>query len=358
MKLENVLDEMLEKANPSIKYRIHRDILKEPFSSETGRLYNQILDDPQVKYAFSLQKENGYFGDEFHAGFIPKVKSRTNFGAEGIMRFLFEKGIEPSDARINAGVEILKKDGWLIKEKGLWCIHYKNIGLYGPEFIRAALLQMFGAVSQADMLPHVKYAVKTLDDLKDVDSYESITEDFKYGGKIYKVFKKGVIFPEYYHLKILAFSDLWKEEKDRLKVINGVKKLIELSPLREVRVKYKSHWIAPGGIRPYDLKIDIDKLAAEGWNCDNWEHWFVTFENFARMGIVNEIPELKKQAGQLADMLDSGNGFFPIDLKEEYFNRWGSYMGLMLENSWKQGRGRYDLTFRALFILTLVEGQE
>ena len=354
MKWENAVDEMLENANPSIRYRIRRDILKEPLSAETERLYAQILDDPQVKYAFSLQKENGYFGDEFHAGFIPKGKSKINIGAEGIMRFLFEKGAEPSEPRIKAGLEILKKDGWLIKEKGMWCVHYKDIGLYGPEFIRAALLQMFGAVSDADMTPHIRFAVKTFDDLKDVDSCESITEDFKYGGKIYKVFKKGIGFPEYYHLKILAFSDLWKREEDRPNVINGVKKLIGLSPLREVRVKYKSHWIAPGSIRPFDLKADLSRLAAEGWNCDNWEHWFVTFENFARMGIVNEIPELKSQAGQLAGMLDGGSGFFPIGMKEEYFNRWGPNLGLMLENSWKQGRGKYDLTFRALFILKLV----
>ena len=70
------------------------------------------------------------------------------------------------------------------------------------------------------------------------------------------------------------------------------------------------------------------------------------------MGIVKEIPELKKQAEQLKDLLDEGDGFFIHNFKEEYFNGWSIYHGLALENDWKQGR-EYDLTFRALLMLHL-----
>jgi hypothetical protein len=145
---------------------------------------------------------------------------------------------------------------------------------------------------------------------------------------------------------------LWKGEEDKLSVINGIKKLIDLSPLQEVRVKYKSRWLAPGGIRPLNLKVNLIDLATEGWNCDNWEQWFMTFEHFARMGIVKDIPELEQQTNQLIDILEEGKGFFSLDIKEEYFSRWGAYLGLALENSWRYGKGRHDLTFRALLILS------
>jgi hypothetical protein len=50
---------------------------------------------------------------------------------------------------------------------------------------------------------------------------------------------------------------------DRLRIINGIKKLIEFSPLQEVKVKYKSRWLAPGGIRPLNLKAGLPDLASE-----------------------------------------------------------------------------------------------
>jgi hypothetical protein len=352
MKWENALDELLAEANPSIKYRIYRDILKESQSMKMERFYAEVLQDPQVKYAFSLQSADGYFGDVFHAGFIPKGSHYGKFGTEGIMRFLFEKGIEPSDPRIRAGLEALRRDSWLGQEKGIWCVYYKDIGMYGPEFIRTALLSMFGFVSDTEMKPFICDTIKTFEDLYHISSYDSMIEDFKYGGRCYKVYKKGVRFPEYYHLKMLAFSDLWRTEENQLRVIAGVKRLVEFSPLQEVRVKYKARWLAPGSIRPFNLKVDLGDLAAAGWIRDNWEQWFMTFEHFARMGIVKCVPELNNQASQLFDLLEEGKGFFPLNLKEEYFNRWGAYLGLALENNWKNGRARYDLTFRSLLILS------
>jgi len=352
MKWQNAIDEILEKANPSIVYRMYRDILGGLDPADAAGLCNAVRSDPAVKFAFSLQKQDGYFGDVFHSGFDPKGKYKGKYGVEGITRFLYEKGVESADPRIKAGLNALDRENWLGQDKGIWCVYYKEMGLYGPDLIKACLLAMFGAISEDELAPLVADAVKTFEDMKSFDSYDSITEDFKYGGKVYSVYKKGIRFPEYYHLKLLAFTGLWRRGDGRRIVVDGVKKLMDLSPLREVRVKYRSRWLAPGGIRPFDLKIKLADLAREGWE-DSWTRWFVTFEHFARMGIVRDVPELAGQANQLMELLDAGNGFFPIDLKIDYFNRWGPFMGLALENDWKEGRGKYDLTFRSLLILKL-----
>lgn len=136
MKWENALDELLAEANPSIKYRIYRDILKESQSMKMERLYAEVLQDPQVKYAFSLQRADGYFGDVFHAGFIPKGSHYGKSGTEGIMRFLFEKGIEPSAPRIRAGLEALRRDSWL----GAGERHLVRL-LQGYRHVRAGIYQ-------------------------------------------------------------------------------------------------------------------------------------------------------------------------------------------------------------------------
>jgi hypothetical protein len=350
MKWENAVDEMLEKAGPSIRYRIRRDILGERLPDAADRLLKEILEDPHVKYALSLQKPDGYFGDVFHAGFIPKGPRIDKSGVEGIMGFLFEKGLEASDPRVASGLRALERPGWLGQEKGIWCVYYKDIGLYGPEFIKTALLSMFGAAGEADSEQCVRETVDTFTELRRYDSYDSITEDMRCNGKLYTVYKKGVRFPEYYHLKLLAFNDVWKKT-DRNAVAEGIRKLVSFSPLRDVRVRHKSRWLAPGGIRPRDLRVRLCNLRTEGWDGDNWVHWFKFFEYFARVGVVKDIPEFHDQAMQLCGLLDDGKGFFPIALKEKDCSLFGPSLGLALENSWRDGRMKYDLTFRSLLIL-------
>lgn len=350
MRWENAVDEMLEKACPSIRYRIRRDILFERPSGLTDRLMGEILEDPAVRYALSLQKPDGYFGDVFHAGFMPKGHYKGKSGVEGIMGFLFEKGLDASNPRVASGLRALERPGWLGQEKGIWCVYYKDIGLYGPEFIKTALLCMFGTAGEAETARCGREAVDTFTELRRYDSYESITEEMRCNAKTYKVYRKGVRFPEYYHLKMLAFNDMWKKT-DRCAVVEGVRKLMSFSPLQEVRVRHKSRWLAPGGIRPRDLRARLGDLRAEGWDRDNWVCWLKTFEYFARMGIVKDIPEFRGQAAQLCSLLDDGKGFFPIALKEKDCSLWGPCLGLALENSWKDGRMRYDLTFRSMLIL-------
>lgn len=69
------------------------------------------------------------------------------------------------------------------------------------------------------------------------------------------------------------------------------------------------------------------------------------------MGIVKIVPSLLRQANELKGMLDEGDGIFPIRPHEGYFKAWSVYSGLALEDSWKDNRWKYDMTFRSLLIL-------
>ena len=74
-------------------------------------------------------------------------------------------------------------------------------------------------------------------------------------------------------------------------------------------------------------------------------------ELFARMGIVKRVPSLLRQASELKEMLEEGDGIFPIKPHDGYFKAWGVYSGFALEDSWKNDRWKYDMTFRSLLIL-------
>ena len=74
-------------------------------------------------------------------------------------------------------------------------------------------------------------------------------------------------------------------------------------------------------------------------------------ELFARMGIVRKVPSLLQQANELKEILEEGDGIFPIKPHDGYFKAWSVYSGLALEDSWKNDRWKHDMTFRSLLIL-------
>jgi hypothetical protein len=86
----------------------------------------------------------------------------------------------------------------------------------------------------------------------------------------------------------------------------------------------------------------------------DWFPWFHTFELFARLGVVRDIPQLLSQLDELKAILKQGEGFFKIKPNDYSFNKWSVYIGLALENDWKNERWMYDLTFRSLLILKYV----
>jgi hypothetical protein len=127
-----------------------------------------------------------------------------------------------------------------------------------------------------------------------VASVEELVEEYK--GKL--VFKPNVQWPSIYHFRLLAFTHRWRTAENQRMVAEVVKRLC-----------------------------------------------------LARLGMINMIPELRRQVGILVDMLDADNGCFTKKLTHFYFSKWGGDPGLMLETNWRAPERRvYDLTFRCLLI--------
>jgi hypothetical protein len=80
----SVIDELLQNACPSIRYRIRSEIMGEPETTlEMVRLQKEILSDEWVKKVFSWQQADGWIGRDFHG---------ENSMETGI-RVLCEKGL-------------------------------------------------------------------------------------------------------------------------------------------------------------------------------------------------------------------------------------------------------------------------
>jgi hypothetical protein len=64
---DKMVDFLLKNANPSIKYRVKKEVLNENVSTEEkNKLQAQIMDEPIIQLIVNSQKENGWLGNGFH----------------------------------------------------------------------------------------------------------------------------------------------------------------------------------------------------------------------------------------------------------------------------------------------------
>jgi hypothetical protein len=67
MPVESALDELINRACPSIQYRLRWEVLGEPRSASRLRnLQRQILDDAAVQEVFSWQQPDGWLASVVH----------------------------------------------------------------------------------------------------------------------------------------------------------------------------------------------------------------------------------------------------------------------------------------------------
>jgi hypothetical protein len=335
----DMVHKLAGEACASIRYRTRKEILEE--NPDRSEYLAEILDDPRVGYVFSWQHPDGYLGRRFHGGWIPYAKTRQNTGAESALRFLSEMGI-PSDHPVVAkGLQALLNDHWY-PDPWKWPTVYKpEIGLFGMDYVRSVVFAYFGIEGYDFIQTEIRRALEVMQRAVDIHSISDITGSYQ--NKLY--FNQGIVLPDLYHLRLLAFTQSWRNDVTTGMVARSIEHLINLSPLPVTYIKCGSQLVAPARIMQ-DLKQSPLNL-----NPADWFWWLQTMELFARMGIIKSIPEPTRQVAELQEFLQLGGGFFPFKPKGTAFENWSVYAGMALEEKWKNNRWKYDLTFRALLIL-------
>ena len=335
MPLEQVINELLSSACPSIQYRARRELLDEPIDSQPMRaIQRDILQDELVKAILESQSADGWIGRRFH-GYDSH---------EAGIRLLSEKGLNRDHPALVRALEALDRMKPRINaEMGVVGRTLDESGLGGTETIRAAIMAYAGEETHPLVHAQQGLALDAFRAVLEIDSIDEITETYK--DKL--VFKEGVIWPGIYHPRLLAFTQAWRSPQALRMLVESVARLAQLSPIPYIHLRYKSHWMAPAGFGMQSFTApDLSLLKP-----NEWMIWFQRMELLARSGVVKAVPELRQQISDLGAILEAGGGWFAIPMTHEYFRRWGAYTGLMLERDWKLPRRRmYDLTFRSLLI--------
>ncbi len=334
MNIEKSIDIMINRACPSIQYRIKREIFNEsPNSTEMVKLQVQILGDKKVKEIMSLQKEDGWLGGDFHSENEP----------EGGIRLLREKGVDGNnDVIIKALNALLPFDNALGRIGKI--LDECHIG--GAEMIKSCVFAYAAHENYNFIQAQIQEALLAFEYVTQI---EDVCETFNLHKDKLCVFKNNSKWPSIYHLRLLAFTESWRNVKNKNTLVTAFTKLAEFSPIPPIKLLYKSQIVSPASIYMNDFNTDLSNISAK-----EWMMWFHRVELIARLGIANDVPQIRRQIDVLQDYLNSNQGFFIKPLSHYYFTKWDKYLGLALENDWKVKDARInDLTFRSLLILKL-----
>ncbi|HSK87247.1 MAG TPA: hypothetical protein VK880_02755 [Anaerolineales bacterium] len=328
------VDRLRASTCPAIQYRIRKEILHYPSDlPEMIALQNQILQDEPVQKVFTSQGPDGWLAWNFHG----------YYSMESGIRLLCEKGLEANQPVLAHALLALEKHTDRLA-RGLSKVGkiFDDHGFGGAETIRAHLFVHAGNEEISLVQKQIEQALQVFKSATQVKSLESLYEVHK--GKF--VFREGACWPSIYHLRLLALSQGWRTPENRKMIGKSIRQLVRLSPIPDIYVRHKSQLIAPASFCMHDFTPDMKKLTDAGWM-----QWFHRMELLARLGVADQIPELKRQLQTLAEILQEGQGLFTNKLNHAYFQKWGAYTGLALEKDWRLPQRRInDLTFRSLLI--------
>ena len=329
------IQNLLENACASIRYRIRTEILGEVFDpAEMSQLQSQIIADEWVQKVISWQQPDGWIGRDFHG---------ENSMETGI-RVLCEKGLSPTHPVLTQAITTLKnEEKRLIRGIGKVGAVLDDRNLGGTRMIQAVVLAYAGVEELPLVKDQINKAIQAFQATGSIQSIEGITT--MYRDKL--VFKPNVVWPSIYHLRLLAFTHSWRTPENLKTLAMAIQRLVHLSPIPEILARSKSQLIAPASFCMLDFNPDMRNMKDSEWML-----WFHRMELLVRIGVTHRISELKDQLTRLEEMLISHEGRFPLKLNHYYFRKWSPYSGLMLEKDWRDPKRRFfDLTFRSQLIL-------
>ncbi len=327
--MDNLLDLLINNDCPSIKYRTRKEILNEHFSeTEVNEYQRKILSSPKVRQILEWQNDDGYFGTRLHTA----PTGSKIWPHEGCVRYLLEMGVQLDFKPLQKALGILLVSGW--QKEGT---DSKAAQAMGFEIIRASLFAQAGLHQYDSVQEWVESALQAFRYVAEADSYSDIAIENKKGKFVFLVNK---CIPTVFHMRMLAYTDMWRTEENQKMLSMAFEKLYEWLPLPPTYIKAGSQLVAPLGSMIHPI------------NCEYSEQygfwWFHFHELAARMGMLSKKSPFCKnfdlvddtQLEQLAGNLKRAN-------QRGVYTNWGAYSGLALNDDWKNKQNRIsDLAFR------------
>ena len=329
----DALELLINEGGSSIAYRVRREIKNDIISEQEYIQYqNLIYEEPKIQTILAWQKEDGYFGTRLHTA-PSRSKEWTH---EGCVRYLLEKGL--GNHNVKKALDIMLKPGW-----GKECDNSRAASTFKYEMIRASLFAQAGYQNYDIIFKWVDDAVQAFRHIAEAESYKDL---------IYERSDKKLVFvdekyiPVIYHLRILAYTDLWRTEENIKMIESAYQKLYQWLPLPPMYHESKSYPVSPLGNVCWEVNRDF--------NADLGFYWLHFYEMSARMGMLRENSQFRKHFDKLRDdVFTDSNVIYEYTQKnrKNMYTGWSGYSGMALEGDWEVDKQKIrDFMFRILLI--------
>lgn len=317
--------EKLINPSPAIRKRLSKI---GRYKVDASIIDNEIKNMPLIRHCFKRIDDDTFNSILFH-GYD---------SIESYIKILSEYGFDQKEEHLGKCIRFLLKTSIdnPFYERGISKVGriLEDKGYSGSQTIRDSILISSGFKNQRKVKKTIGHSLECF---LAVNKYEGI-DDFSYLKKGKWIFKENCLFPDYYNLRLLAFSDIWKSKQNLELLKQAIIKLVRLQPLPSIYVKEKGQLIAPGSYLMHEFDVDY-------FNCSDGKkaEWLLRNEYFARMGVLGSLKKVIENLHDEERIIEESR----IIRKSYSFMKWGSYSGLSLEENWRKSeRKQNDIIFR------------
>ncbi len=338
-----MIDFLLEHGGCSIQYRIKREILnEEAASSELSCLQEQIRSKPRVKKVISKRHPDGWIGEELHG--------RPGQGLDSSVSFLLSQGIERDSELMKEVVSALLRG----KEDTPYRTTFKGGealdigGRGGNKAVKAGILAELGEEDNVFVQDELRTSLRYL---RDSLEYETIDDFSLVNKKGVRYYKPDSHFPGANHLNLLSETRGWRTDENIELVKRSLVHCMQIMQghSHDIMFKAKSHFVGPFNFKWSLGDFDISEINQDSYALV-W--WLRSLYKLSKLGVVNDVPELKKAYDYLLQLVESEE---IVNLQNEAsLKRYKEI--LSVESSWRKQESIYcDIMFYPIMILYYVK---
>lgn len=369
--LSKSIDFLLENASDVIKYRLHKEILKDITKTEEENMLEKVLQTPFYKLVESYVKPNGYIGCGMHSwsNWRGTVLHQTPLQDGEAAARLFSNYAIPKDKDIVKNfVAAIRNDDVLQKEFSyippeLQRFENRYLGLANGSGLMVLIYTMQALLGFDDefVKTFVDISYEAFRSVLNMNSLDDITRKRSNTSKKYNYpyIEYDQYFPCQYHLETLAHTTSWKNEKrvaKMVKAINHLNCIMKENNAIHVKIGYNYYVPYWAYVRP--LKVFTTQATAD-------VALRKTITNLALVG--GEKIDVVRQSSDVVKKAISDDGILRVTFANSYCKKYfkqnmeypGPYSEVSLETEHKTNMQIWcDLTFWAVQLLHILKKSE
>ena len=353
---KEIVDFLLNHADPSIVLRVKKEVLGDLSREDENALIGDIILQKNVQTVLKSQQADGWFGNGFH-GQSPTRGVGIYNNMEVGLRYLAEKGLPPENDFIRRAVQsfLIREPfdptyGMKRPETPETDYQYTASGLYlarSSIIIRAGYEEVLPKNGFINLAHDIDLSLKTFANVSNYAAADDVIDRHRKK----PCFEQGALWPCLYHLRMLAHSHGWRNEKNAAALADGVSRLLSFEHSDEMVYTYKKgQYVGPcfAFINSQYRILGLDTMGSRALSLD-------ILELFARCGIVQQVSVLKSKYNHVLSLVDNSlNTMMSVNRRRDH--DWSPYFGFALEETWRNKINvQCDILFRILLIIHYAE---